>query len=59
VNIVFNMNSKDLQKSSKIVEHIVQEFSRTKTKINIHNIDIGKAPFFKGRVGRYDCDEDD
>jgi hypothetical protein len=59
VNIVFNMSGKDIQKSSKIIEHIIQEFSRTKTKINIHNIDTGKAPFFKGRAGIYNFDEDD
>ncbi len=57
MNIVFNLNNKDLQKSSKIIEHIIEKFSDSKIKINFKNTDQSSSPYFKGRAGIYNFDE--
>ena len=57
INIVFNVGNKDVQKHSKILSYIIEKFSEQKIKINFKNIDISSAPFFKGRAGIYNFDE--
>jgi len=57
VNIIFNIGNKDVQKHSKILSHIVEKFSEQKIKINFKNTDISSTPYFKGRAGIYDFDE--
>ena len=57
VNIIFNLNNKDIQKHAKILEHIIEKFSDSKIKINFKNNDLSNAPYFKGRSGIYTFDE--
>jgi hypothetical protein len=57
INIIFNLNNKDLQKHSKVIEHIIEKFSDSKIKINFKNNDQSNTPFFKGRAGIYNFDE--
>jgi hypothetical protein len=59
VNVIFNISNKDLQKNSKIIEHIIKEFSKQKIKINIKNNDLSIAPYFKGKAGIYNFDDED
>jgi len=59
VNLIFNIGHKDLQKHSKVLGYIVEQFSRAKIKINFKNSDISIAPYFKGRAGIYSFDDDD
>jgi hypothetical protein len=57
INIVFNLNNKDIQKYAPIIEHIIEKFSDSKIKINFKNNDLSDAPYFKGRSGIYTFDE--
>lgn len=57
INMVFNLGNKDIQKCSKILEHIIEKFSDSKIKINFKNDDLCTAPYFKGRAGIYTFDE--
>lgn len=59
INMVFNLNNKDLQKHSKVIEHIIEKFSDSKIKINFKNTDQSSSPYFKGRAGIYNFDEQD
>jgi len=59
INIIFNLSNKDLQKHSKLLEHIIEKFSDSKIKINFKNNDLSNTPYFKGRAGIYDFDEKD
>jgi hypothetical protein len=59
INIIFNITNRDLQKNSKNIINIFEKFSSSKIKINIKNSDIAKAPYFNGRAGIYNFDEQD
>jgi hypothetical protein len=59
INIIFNISNKDIPKHSKIVTHIFESFSESKIKINLKNNDISTTPYFKGRAGIYNFDEQD
>lgn len=59
INIVFNTNSRELQRNSEIWEHIIKEFSGKKIKINIKNKDINNSPSMIGRAGIYSFDEEE
>lgn len=59
INIVFNTNSRELQKHSDIWEYIIKEFSDKKIKINIKNRSINNAPSIIGRAGIYTFDEEE
>jgi len=59
INIIFNISSRDLQKSSKYILHIFEKFSDAKIKINIKNSDLASSPLFKGRAGIYSFDDHD
>ncbi|MGV8172542.1 MAG: hypothetical protein ACP5OA_07675 [Candidatus Woesearchaeota archaeon] len=58
-NIIFNISKRDVQKCSKVLGQIFEEFSESKIKINFKNNDIVSAPHFKGRAGIYNFDEDE
>ncbi|GIU69486.1 MAG: hypothetical protein KatS3mg002_0722 [Candidatus Woesearchaeota archaeon] len=57
INLIFNINSRDLQRHSEIFEHIIREFSERKIKINIKNKDLYIAPSIMGRSGMYTFDD--
>ncbi|MGV8141946.1 MAG: hypothetical protein ACP5NW_05895 [Candidatus Woesearchaeota archaeon] len=57
VNIIFNINNKDVQRCSKILGHIFENFSESKIKVNFKNNDLSTAPYFKGRAGIYNFNE--
>lgn len=59
VNIIFNLGNKDVQKCSKALGYIFENFSESKIKVNFKNNDIISAPHFKGRAGIYNFDEQD
>jgi hypothetical protein len=59
INIIFNISNKDLQKCSKTIGHIFENFSESKIKINFKNNDLSMAPHFKGRAGIYNFNERD
>jgi hypothetical protein len=59
INVIFNLTSKELQKNSETFEYIIKCFSEAKIKINIKNRELNSAPFFKGRAGIYNFDEDE
>jgi hypothetical protein len=53
------MGNKDMQKCSKMLGHIFENFSESKIKINFKNNDLNIAPHFKGRAGIYNFSEQD
>lgn len=59
INIIFNTNSRELQRYNELWSHIVEEFSSRKIKINIKNKDINSSPFIIGRAGVYTFDEEE
>ena len=59
INVIFNIDHKELQKLSDTFEYIIAEFSRQKIKLNIKNKEVNSAPFFKGRAGIYNFDEEE
>jgi hypothetical protein len=59
MNIIFNLGNKDIQKCTKILGYIFESFSESKIKINFKNSDIASSPYFKGRAGIYNFDEQD
>ena len=59
INLIFNINNRDLQKNSEFFEYVIQSFSNQKIKLNVKNKDIYTAPMFKGRAGIYTFDEEE
>lgn len=59
INMIFNLNSRELQKHSDIWGNIIKEFSEKKIKINIKNKDLNSSPFIIGRAGIYSFDEEE
>lgn len=59
INIIFNVNSREMQKYNDLWEYIIKEFAAHKIKINIKNRDVNSAVFFKGRAGLYNFDEEE
>lgn len=59
INIVFNISNKDIPKYSNIIQHIFEKFSDSKIKINFKNKDLTNVPYFKGRAGIYNFDEEE
>jgi hypothetical protein len=59
MNIVFDIDTKGLNKKSELFEFIIARFADKKIKINIKNKDLYTNPFFKGRAGIYNFDEEE
>ncbi len=59
INVIFNINSKELQRHADMWLHIIKEFSEKKIKINIKNKDLHSSPFMIGRAGVYTFDEEE
>jgi hypothetical protein len=57
INIIFNLNNKELQKYSELMEFIVEYFSKHKIKLNIKNKELFNSPFFRGKAGIYNFDD--
>jgi len=59
INIIFNVSNKDISKYAKIILQIFEKFSDSKIKINFKNKDLSSAPYFKGRAGIYNFNEEE
>ncbi|MEM4711233.1 MAG: hypothetical protein QXL18_04780, partial [Candidatus Woesearchaeota archaeon] len=59
INVIFNTNSKEIQRNYSIWQSIIKEFSEKKIKINIKNKEIYTAPIFIGRAGMYSFGEEE
>jgi hypothetical protein len=51
INIIFNLNNKQLRQLSRLVETIAEHFSKNEIKINIKNTQLHHAPYILGRAG--------
>lgn len=59
INIIFNTNNRELQKYSELWNHIIQEFSKNKIRINVKNRELHTSVLFIGRAGVYSFDEEE
>lgn len=59
ISTVFNLRHKDLHGFSKILEHIVAEFSKNSIPLFIKNNNLSLSPYFVGSAGVYCFDDNE
>jgi hypothetical protein len=53
VFLIFKAESKELRAHEKLIKGVITEFSKSQTKINIHNRKVHEAPVMMGKIGPY------
>jgi hypothetical protein len=59
INMIFDVDTKEIQKYQNLMENIIIYFSKSKIQIHIKNQECHKAPYILGKAGPYTFNEDE
>ena len=59
MNVIFDMNSKELLENESLMLNVVENFSKSRIQVYIKDQDCHDAPYMLGRAGPYTIEEND